>query len=464
MVHMMDHLWSEEKESLATPIKHDEGHHEPGATDVVIVSAFGRGEWLAGELAAKGWKVTLADVSESLVDDNDAEALTEAEGPFGLFGSQDLADSYLERFNEEGEMIDVERGVSLLLTDGPVELRGPLADHQLTRAGVTKTAAEYLRAAVDPAQNSKRQQRQLLQEPFRSHWLAGLAHQLTAPIFAENHRALADGVVAPIFASFSFRRPSPKGLEWSHQLLKARGVFVRHPCKVLDVRLTGKKIDAIEIQDGHGGIEQARSYVWMLTSGESRRFPEELFKKLFPGGATEPTWYWQRLRIDLEGERGDEALPSFFIMLGDVFLPWTHANLALFRKRREARAFDVWLKLPIRARFDGSYLERMASEIEAALKKRMPLLRPKMTVPGIAEQELAENPRWAIFSGEPYAEVETLAAENFFFCGPERWSSLDWLGAYRHQFGILGQLEKLKTRWDAEERRRKLREEREAAP
>lgn len=435
-------------------------HHEPGATDVVIVSAFGRGDWLAGQLANRGWKVTLADVSLSLISDADPEALTEAEGPFGLFSGGDIPPSYVERFHEEGRTVSVDNGLTLLLADGPLELKGPLAPHQLSRAGVSSVATEYLRGLTDPLQSSKRLYRQALGEPFRQNWLAGFAHQLASPRLIENHRALHEGEAVPIFAPFSYRRPTVKCREWTHDSLKARGVFVRFPSKVVDVRLTGKLIDAIEIQDADGGVELARAYVWALTTGESRRFPENLFKKLFPGGAAEPKWYWQRLRLDLGGARSDETLPSYFVMLGDVFLPWTHSNLVVFRRRSESRAFDAWVKLPIRARFDGSYLERIAREVELVFGKRMPLLAPRVEVPGIAEQELAENPRWGIFSEEPFSNLETLAVENFFFCGPERWTSLDWLGAFRHQQQILVQLDKLKLRWDAEERRRRAREER----
>jgi hypothetical protein len=467
----------------------DKGHHQPGATDVVIVSAFGRGDWLAGELASMGWKVTMADVTSHLVlngfasggsidESLETEAMIDAEGPFGLFFDRELPASYKERFLEESDTFPVESGFSLWLSDGPIEFASHLGPLQLARAGVNQKTLGYLRGEHESdSREAKRCYRQVLHEPFRSAWPAGLAHQLASSTFSENHLALEKGNALPLFAPYSIRRPTLKGREWTHNALRARGVFVRYPARPLDVRVTGKIVDAIEIQDEFGGVEQAKSYVWTLTSAETRQLcfrdpgSEQggLFSKLFPGGVTSPTWYWQRLRVDLQSENVDDALPIAFVVMDDVFLPWTHANVVVMRKRRESRAFDAWIKVPIRVRkerilFD-QYMAKMAREIEERLQARMPLLNPRLSLPPTVVPGQAEllAPAMAVFSQNPFPALESLQVDNFFFCGPERWEKLDWLHAWRHQVTILTRLGRLKERWEAEARQHQAREERKRA-
>ncbi len=458
----------------------DNGHHQPGATDVVIVSAFGRGDWMAGELANQGWKVSLVDVTSHL--SVDPEAMIDAEGPFGLFSCRELPPSYQARFFEESDLLPVESGFALWLGEGPIEFVSQLTKLQLARAEVSKPTIEYLRQKHEPgSREGKRSYRQVMQEPYRSNWPAGLAHQMASSLFSENHLALESGTALPFFSPYAIRQPTVKGREWTHNTLRARGVFVRYPARPLDVRVTGKVVDAIEIQDEFGGVEQAKSYVWMLTTAETRQLssraasnitpsePGALFTKLFPGGCTQPTWYWQRLRVDLQGTHPDDALPAAFVVMDDVFLPWTHSNLVVMRRRREARAFDAWLKLPMRIRNDKTtfdeYLLKLAGEIEERLRARMPLLEPRFTVPPLAlrGQEVLPTPSMAIFAEDPFLDLEVLAVDNFFFCGPERWVQLDWLHAYRHQMTIIARLERLKERWEAEARRQAAREERQKA-
>ena len=90
--------------------------------DVLIVSAWGRGGWLAGRLAQKGCAVKMLDVSSCL-----PLSSADREGPFGVFIPDDLND--LDKKYLHGDNYDVCRhGFCVMTPKGPVEFRGPLSD------------------------------------------------------------------------------------------------------------------------------------------------------------------------------------------------------------------------------------------------------------------------------------------------------------------------------------------------
>ena len=77
--------------------------------DVTIVSAFGRGHWLAAELADNHFSVLLLDISESL----GRWAPEDWEGPFGLLQNKSLTSSQNERLVEEDYHDNIPEGVVL---------------------------------------------------------------------------------------------------------------------------------------------------------------------------------------------------------------------------------------------------------------------------------------------------------------------------------------------------------------
>ena len=63
--------------------------------DVVIVSAYGRGHWLAEELVKQKWTVSLFDVTGALGDWEPEDW----EGPWGFFDTSDLLPTQRARLN-----------------------------------------------------------------------------------------------------------------------------------------------------------------------------------------------------------------------------------------------------------------------------------------------------------------------------------------------------------------------------
>jgi hypothetical protein len=421
-------------------------------SDAVIVSAFGRGNWMAKELAEKGWQVTLVDVTKKLgpMDPEDAE------GPFGLFEASDLMPTQKSRLDDEGEIQSVRQGFTLWLEDGPLEFRSELSAFQLQKKGISSLVQSYVRRQGLSSKESEKERRLLHGQSFRETWLAQFLHQLASPVMAENHLALTQGAALPVFAPFSVRHATSIGWQKGLKAAQSAGVKVRPQSSVLDLRVTGRHVDAIEIEDGRSGVESGKVFIWMLSSAETQRLPKTLSQKLYPKGHIEPDWYWTRFQFELGGALHADQLPLHAVIVQDVHLPWTHANVLVLRSRpSDAKRVDVWARLPNSARYSLAYLEKIKDEILEILRRRLPNSEPsiKLLPPEVRDTLTSSESRWAapmpVFEKKNLGHLELLKAANLYHCGPEQWASLDWLGQYRPQNAILSRLEKLKAQWDA---------------
>lgn len=427
------------------------GSHPGDNSDAAIVSAFGRGNWLALELAHRGWRVTLIDASDAISGGRSDDALIDGEGPFGFFEAEDVAPSFITRLMNEGGLLPVDNGFALWLADGPAETRMKMTDARFRGLGLSEACLRYAKRSTYDDKNADRERRMLAREPFRESWLAHFAHVLASTEHEENHRGLDLECTSPLFARFSIRQVSLQSHQEGLAKCMENGVTVRRQAVVRDLRLEGSSVDALEIGDERAGIERARSFVWTLSSAETELFPQSLFKALFPGGAAAPAWYWQRFRFQLDGDRSDDAIPAYAVMIEDVCLPWTHENVLVLRRRSEPRAFDIWAKLPMHARQDEKYLAEVAASVQSRFRRRVPLYEPRLVaLPRIGGDS---PPRMPVFTDSELGEIERLRAPNFFYCGPELWASLDWLGQARAQKLILAKLDKLKAQWDANARK-----------
>lgn len=432
------------------PELHHEVRHEPRheavakGADAVIVSAYGRGNWLAQELARRGWSVTLTDVTSALGVHNSEEA----EGPFGFFETSDLMPTQKSCLLAEGGVLSATGGFTFWLKGGPLECRSGLTAFALEQNGVVKALEEYLRHSGLPDKESDRRRRALEREPFRETWLAHFAHQLASPVHDENHRALAAGEAMPLFAPFWIRQASTKIWDDGLKAVRASGVTVRSNATVLDLRMNDRAVDAIEIKDDHAGIERGRTFIWMLSSAESASLPKVVFETLYPGGVAEPSWFWACYHVTMTAEDPDDSLPIHTVLIEDPFLPWTHANVIVLRKRAQTKAYAAWVKLPMQSRESSDEMRAIGERIESVLAARIPKLAPKVI--GFSNDPTA-RPCFPIFDRDVLEDLETLQSPNLFYCGPEQCGSLDWTGLYRRQNQVLARLEKMRAHWIAVE-------------
>lgn len=411
--------------------------------DLVCLSAYGRGNWIATELASRGWNVSLVDVTAQL----GRPTWEDVEGPFGLLETDDSIPAHAKSLADGGELVPVPGGFTMWLPDGPLELRSELTTFLVRARSLSTEAETYVHEAKPGAGDGAR--RGLSRLMYSRNWFAQFAHVFSAHGHSENHVALQNGGVAsPLFAPFSIRRASAAGHERALDVAARAGVTVRKNAKVRDVRLgTGALIEGAEIEfDGGQGFEKGRAFLNTLSLDETILMGGGL--GLYPKGAPKAVWSWERVRFSLDAPRSVRAaLPNWVVVIDDVDLAWTRANMFVVRRTPACDALDVWVKVPTWMRDEAPAFAAVVNDVAASLRKRLPTA--KITV-GSLERDA--RVLWPVYESND-TEIVVLKSKNLFFSAPGVWASCDWLGRFRHETDIVARLEKMKAQWDAAARK-----------
>jgi hypothetical protein len=313
-------------------------------TEVLVVSAFGRGNTLAAELAQAGISCSLLDLSEQL----GVWTPEDWEGPFGFFRSEDSAVPSLsslrqQRFNEDDELIELPQGFTVWDSTGPIELRGSTQGYRLSNLDVKKWIEAF---SFFFAQNQGL-------EP----WSEGRKLAVGTP--------LSDR----FFVRQATRRGRAKALDWC----RTKGVQVLDKAKFLDVSfLSAREIQAIEVQDERPEILKASQFVWCLSAAETEMVSSRLAKRIEANRLTEPEWSWVRYRYQLSSSLERDVLPTHFVVVQDWELPWRHSNVMIVQRTASLDLYDVWVLIPTEQRFNKQYLISLSPKIESGLSRKLP--------------------------------------------------------------------------------------------
>jgi hypothetical protein len=164
--------------------------------NVVIVSAFGRGNWMAAEIKSTlKVDVHLIDVTDSL----GRWAPEDWEGPFGLFQTEQLTQSQQVRLDEEDYADATQDGFCIWLKSGPIDMRGSHSSYLLDNREVSQNVQEYIRLfETMPKKRKLELLKELQNAPLHKTWLAQLAHSVASsvspchysrPIWSDGFRA-----------------------------------------------------------------------------------------------------------------------------------------------------------------------------------------------------------------------------------------------------------------------------------
>lgn len=423
--------------------------------DVVVISAFGRGNWMAAELAGIGLETHLIDVSDLM----GRWAPEDWEGPFGLFHSEFLSPSLMTRLHEEDYFDPVDEGFVVWLKDGPIDTLGPHAAYLLERKNVTKEQQEYLHKFDHlKGRNLHKLREEIARLPFRESWFVHLAHVLGSAVHYDNADALQAPRPLPVLSPLSIRRVTRRGYEKSLEWVRSRKVRVFEKAKLKDFSVNSRFFQSLEIESPEwSGVLIGEQVIWCLTSAETARLQKHFGEELFSGEALASEWSWVRYRYQLKNEGLLEVIPKKFVMIEDLELAWTHANMALVQKTVSEQDFDVWMKVPTQHRFHRGYLENLGEEMRTLLAGRIPRSEPKLvSMPQdyhYDESTLGPS-RYPVYNRAQLKKLPRKAWINLHYDGPECWELLDWNGVYLHQQTILSAIKSWKEERDI--RRAKL--------
>lgn len=407
-------------------------------SDVTIVSVFGRGQWLAGELKAKGYDVEYVDTSQAM----GPWGAEDWEGPFGYFDTVGLRASQRTWLVQDEEVLPVAKGFCIWLKSGPLEFKSSLTDYLLRSHNIAPAIEEYLRAESGEQQSALWEQ--LIESPFKESWLAHLAHQAFSTVYMPNHEAMKWAPPLPIFSPFHFRRAARVGKEKGLQVLRDQGIKVHSPAKVVDVLVQDRQIRALEVEGEPSRVLKSKVFLWLITSEETRWFSQRLKEKLYPKGSLKPTWYWTRFRFEIPQEHGELALPAHFAIVEDKQLSWSHDNFVLALKTAIPSQYDMWLRLPLHYRFQTLQHMTYREKIADLLHSRLPGARPtcvQMPQEHHYSEDQVGAPLFPVYDLMVLERFRPARLKNVFLSGPEHWPRHDWGSQLNQQVEVLQAVE-----------------------
>ena len=124
-----------------------------------------------------------------------------------------------------------------------------------------------------------------------------------------------------------------------------------------------------------------------------------------------PEWTWISLDGTMKSGPWCDGLPTYSVVIGDIFLPWAYANTFVLR-RLEGTRFRVWLKVPFERASHIDARRGWALGAENLLRARLPLAD------------------WSIDSGAwsrcPNSEVFPSSLRGEL---PGQWKNWDWISS-----------------------------------
>lgn len=422
--------------------------------EVAIVSIFGRGHWLAAQLAQAQIPVTLLDVSSHMGNWKPEDQ----EGPFGFFQSEGLKK---ERLEADEAVQEIQQGMTVWLPDGPLECRGPTASYRLSQLQVEPPVLNYIQG--------KSSSEELRKLSFQQTWLAQMSHALTSSVSTLAPEALKEGLKRDLFSPFYVRRPSVQGLEKSLKWCESKGVQVLRNVELKDLSFDEKRnLSGFEVRTDKPGMFRAEQFVICLTAEECGMLSHKIQTAFFGTHIFEPEWAWLRYRVHIQGQSPlahltRDEIPFHCVVVDDLMLPWTHENFLILQRCQMRDHFDAWMKIPNSQRFHSQYLQERARNLKELLDRRIPENEAHIVeLPAEAQSTFQQvgPARHPVFSRGVRLQRKKLQVKNTVLDSPENWNALSWEGQFEHQDKIF---ENLRAWWERKEELRIKREAKEAA-
>ncbi len=378
-------------------------------SDVVIVSAFGRGHGLAHELRARKWDVTLVDLTSSLMTPNQTND-ADWEGPFGLFESSGVSSFALSSWMDEANAVSVEQGLVIWTREGILEMNGPMSQSLFKFRKIPQIVQDYLhlagglvsRAQGTPegiAREQSRMREKLTALEFSENWLGQFAHSFGSVQHLEFGNILhSKAPVAPLTARFHIRRPNKKSLEASFVTLEGMDVQVIRDAKLTHLRSNGKQV--LDLDEARMGALKSKAFVWLLDEDESRLCCGDLYSEMVEKSKPMTLSHaWVRAGVKLANNRVVQAFPEYFVLVPDPYLPWEGENCVIVRKglggsnaaSQNFLEWDLWMKIPIAFRQDLAYREARFKNVITQMREWFPESVPTFSSKKSAVESVAES-------------------------------------------------------------------------
>ena len=265
--------------------------------DSLIFADWPRGLYLAKQLALAGQKIAYV------------ESLPRLKNPFALFLNENEKDQR-EFLESLGFLSQQEGGFCLLSPEGVWSLQNMKA----------------ISKKHPPIQNFTCSFKKDLNPPFRDNWLSCLSLNLSAKIFRDNNSIFKNRGIHLLEDCFLFE-PSPKKIE----------EFKNNYPNILFLTASKQNISfkgqqaVLSFKDKN---LTAKNFI-CLTSID--RISKEF------NSTSEAHWQWQAYYLTVDFANYRDIIPSYFVFLKNIYLPWCYDNLlSVFHHQG---VLEVWMRL-----------------------------------------------------------------------------------------------------------------------
>ncbi len=263
--------------------------------DFVIFAPWPRGLYLVKKLSERGSKTAYV------------EFLPRIKNPFALFLDESLIEkkTFLESL---GFLSNQEGGFCILSPEGvwPLQSMREMTDRLPVLSNRLNTDSY---------------------NDFKTHWLAYLSLNMAGKVFEYNNSEFSDKNLN-LFSDYFLFDPSFKKAEQFQKDHPDIAFYKSHPT---DISFKEKESEFL-FKD-----ESLTAKKYFFLGGHHPHF----FKKL---RAYEPFWQWSAYFFEVDFRGYEEIIPSHFVSLKNLLLPWSHDNLlSIFRRDGQ---LEVWLKQP----------------------------------------------------------------------------------------------------------------------
>ncbi len=442
------------------------------SADVLIVSVFGRGHWLAAELARKGIPVCLIDVSHLM----GPWPVDESEGPFGFFKSDSVSEGQLESLQQGLALRQIDSGFSLWLKSGPLAFRSPVFTARQKALGIADSCVEFLRGGIVRLKKQSMNDwvakfETQIETQFEKQWPAYFAQSWArTEIDSMGQGDLSSGkktqTKSPLFDSFYVRpvqaNTLEKSLDWLRNLSQGLRLQVHSQAEIHDVSFSEKKmVSGLEVKIQRQEVFHCEKLVWCLSSQETAKLSPKLQEALFSQGIVAPEWFWSKFEIRRHSSSASSSevsdllwkqVPEHCVILDDEFLPWTHANMVVLQKdllqtslkaTGTSEKINLWLRLPIAYRFQKQPMEEIGQALLRLMRQRFPFSQFSILdwpqEMNLSAKELGPT-RHPIFGEKSAKQRQTNKFKNVHLDSPETWPKLGCDGMWSTQSIIMSEV------------------------
>lgn len=261
--------------------------------DFIVFAPWPRGLYLAEKLSEKGKKTAYVEI------------LPRPKSPFGLFLDENSKEER-EFLKTLGFLFRQEGGFCLLSSEGvwPLQNVGEMKDRH-------------------PVLTNKLSEKSF--KDFKNHWLTYLSFNLAGKVFEYNNSELSDKSLN-LFSDYFLFEPSFKKTKYfqtdHHKISFYKAQFE-------EISFDNKELNCV-IQNQ---TLKAEAYFWLAEN----HFPILENKK-----NCKPYWQWTAFFLKTDFGEYKEIIPSHFVSIQHLFLPWSHDNLlSVFNKRDY---LEVWVR------------------------------------------------------------------------------------------------------------------------